>query len=365
MATSSVYLFFPEQEFYSELTQRLRPYGVSVEKKYRWEDLHLAFAHNSHSDCLLLQVHLGNFHSLIQSGIFRKFQEKEHAPVIALTHDASICALLEKYAGGEVEVVPANILLDRLVRDILNRLPVVAPGAGKSRSIATVFGKIPDLSLDNLLDFCNRVSFTGRIMIRQQPRKGMIELEYGKIVRIVCQSLPPVSALKTMLKMKEATVEIEQRIFHLADISEYIKKKRGSADVSLKDVLIDLFYFMHRHFEPRVSPGEMETAVENILGEFSGPVMAAEGVYFIYNREWQEKLKIIGTIDHRRFRRCLDLFEAIFNELSPPDHLNSFRQFLDSLNEIKPVIQKLQPFDRIMPEVSPGGVISTPTMVLN
>ncbi len=350
MATSNVYVFHAEPQLYSELLNRLRPYGVSVEKKHRWEDLYVAFPGESPSSCVILNVNLANVFALIKSGFFKKLQQKKHAHIIALTHDESTGNLVEKHAGGQVEILPSNILLDRLILNILNHLPVIYTHPGQTRYISTAFGKIPDLSIDNLLDFCHHIGLTGRIIIQQELKRGHIEVSHGKITGITYQALPPVSALKTMLAWTEATVQVEQRVFDLSDIAEFIARQNQSGDLALKDVLIDLFYFMHRHFEHQLPAAVIENAVENIMGEFSGPVLEEEGIYFVYNPQWQEKLKIIGEIDQNSFRRALELYEAIFKELSRRGNYNSFRQFLDSLKEIKPVILKVHPFDNLLRE---------------
>lgn len=365
MATSNVYVFHAEPQFYSELLNRLSPYGVSVEKKHRWEDLYVAFPGEALSNCLILNVNLGNIFSLINSGFFKKLKQKKHAHIIALTHDESTCNLIEKHAGGEVQVLPSNILLDRLILNILNQLPVIYTNPGKTRYISTAFGKTPDFSIDDLLDFCHHIGLTGRIIIQQDLKRGHIDLERGKVAGITYQALPPVQALKMMLTLTEATVQVEQRVFDLTDISEFIARKNQSGDLALKDVLIDLFYFMHRHFEHQLPAVVIENAVENIIGEFSGPVLDGEGIYFVYNPEWQEKLKIIGEIDQNTFRRALELYESIFKELSSQGNFNSFRQFLDSLKEIKPVILKVHPFEKILSESQLRTAYQPANTVLN
>ncbi len=346
MAAPTVHIFNAEPQFFSELFQRLKAFGISIEKRRDWNDLNVVFQNHQNYDCTVINIDLSSFTPLLNADFFTKLVQQKHSPVIALIRDDSLKRIIERESGDQIKILNANILLDKLVNEILNALPILPEQNIDKRFISSAFGKTDEIPVSKLLDFFSHTAFSGKVVIENQFKTGQIEIEQGQVKKVTYMNFPASQALEILLGLKNANFRVEQQIFALSDIKQYLDENRTENLLILNDVLVDMFYYMHTHFEKFVDLKVIENVVESILirherGE-------ENSIFITYNPAWQEKIRIIGKLNKNHASYILTLFEQIFDELSTHTSLNSFGEFMDSLDEIKPYMLTVHDIQRVI-----------------
>lgn len=346
MAAPTVHIFNAEPQIFSELFQRLKAFGISVEKMRDWNDLNVVFRNYQNYDCTVINVDLGSFTPLLNADFFTKVVQQKHSPVIALVRDDSLKRIIERESGDQIHILSANILLDKLVNEILNALPILPEHTTDSRFISSAFGKTNEFPVSKLLEYFSQIAFSGIVIVENQFKSGQIFVEKGHVQKVDYMNFPSSQALDVLLSLKNASFRVEQRIFTLSDMTKYFAESNTEHQLVLNDVLVDMFYYMHTHFEKFIDTKVIEDVVESVL--IRHETGDKNTIYITYNPNWQEKIRIIGNLNQDQASYILTLFEHIFDELSTHTSLNSFGEFMDSLEEIKPYMLTVQDIQKML-----------------
>jgi len=346
MAAPTVHIFNAEPQFFSELFQRLKAFGISIEKKRDWNDLTVVFRNHQNYDCTVINIDLSSFTPLLNADFFTKLAKQKHSPVIALVRDDSLKRIIERESGDQIHILSANILLDKLVSEILNALPILPDHTTDERFISSAFGKTDDIPVSKLLEYFSQIAFSGKVIVENQFKNGQIAIEKGQVKNVEYMNFPSSQALDILLNLENASFRVEQRLFTLSDMTHHLAESKTDHQLVLNDVLVDMFYYMHLHFEKFIDAEVIKNVVESEL------IRHEEGdknnIYIVYNPDWQEKIRIIGELNQDHASYILTIFEHIFDELSTHTSLNSFGEFMDSLEEIKPYMLTVYDIQKVI-----------------
>jgi len=346
MAAPTVHIFNAEPQIFSELFQRLKAFGVSIEKMRDWNDLNVVFRNHQNYDCTVINVDLSSFTPLLNADFFTRLAQQKHSPIIALVRDDSLKRIIKRESGDQIHILSTNILLDKLVNEILNALPILPDHTTDKRFISSAFGKTADIPVSKLLEYFSQIAFSGKVIIENQFKNGQIVVEKGQIKKADYMNFPSSQALDILLSLENASFRIEQRIFTLSDMKQHFAESKTDHQLVLNDVLVDMFYYMHTHFEKFIDTKVIEDVVESAL--IRHETTGEKNIFITYNPAWQEKIRIIGKLNQDHASYMLTLFEHIFDELSTHTSLNSFGEFMDSLDEIKPYMLTVHDIQRVI-----------------
>ena len=339
MPAPTVYLVNSDTYFLEQMQRRLLPNGIHVEEQ-ELEDLPKLFEPRFQEDCVILNVDMSNVHQLIYHKIFDLLHQKPHPEMYALVYDESLIKVINNHAGDEIKTYGANILLERLVLNLLTNLTNLRYQEGDVDYQLVMHGHLSELALPKLIEYLQKSGFTGRVSIEvSADQEGMLRFSNGKLRKIVHQDFAEQQALH-FLALNGMQYRVEQELVNNRALTAHLANSRNSAAISLNDLLTDVFYFMHEEFERIIRPEAIQRVVEDTFLMFGN--WEKDGLYFLYNPEWQEKLQIVGEIQSYQVSNILEMYETIFSDLSGKTNLNSFDEFINSLNEIKPYMMQMR-----------------------
>lgn len=346
MNNSTLFVFHKDPHFLKEVSRRLAVYGIEVQGAHGKEGLLTAINHRSTPKCLLLQVDLENYPFLKDHGVFGANSVFGSSPMIILTHDGSLYRLIARETSRSQRIFHANILLEHLIHEVLSLIPGLRTGFADQSFVAGAYGTFSEVSLAHLLDYLNQIAFSGRVAINAGERRGAISVEKGKIRSIDFQNLAPRAALKSLTASDNVSFRLEQRIIGIDEILAFSREISASDELSLNDIVIDLFYFMHSHFAAMIDDQAIAEAVEKALNAYAQ--IRTEGIYLVYDETTQEKLQIYGQVTAEDVNPIIAVFESIYNHLADQPASMTFLEFINTLEEIRPYLLQLQHFSKIL-----------------
>ncbi len=345
MGSPTVYIYHKDINFVQTMRKRLETYGVEVIGSVYSHDLRFVLEKEQHVDCLLLQIDLESFQSLKLLGIFEKKNGLENLPVIALVNTDTLYDLLSNPSSENLKVFHSHILFEKLVIEILNTLPFVSITRTGMDHIVTLYGALSDVPLYQLLDYAYQNSFTGRIVVQNGDFVGTIELRRGKVETIQYKNLLGARALQEMCSLTEATFHLEQKLCNKDELKKFLSENKMQLPFTLKDLLIDVFYFMYQHLKSETDEGKLVSIIKKHFAEASNTRLP--NLYVVYLEQTQEKIHIIGEIDNSHVGPLLGILEEIYNEAASTSTFHTFKEFINSLDELKPYLVQLSQFSPI------------------
>lgn len=345
MRKPTVYIYHKDINFIQTMKNRLNVYGIEVIGSVYSHDFRLVVEKEQAVDCLLLQVDLDTFQTLKLYGIFEEESILKHVPVIALVNNDSLYDLLSKSSNAKLKVFHYHILLEKLVIEILNLLPFVGVTQTGMDHVVTLYGALSEIPLHQLLDYTYQTFFTGRIIVQNSAETGSIELRKGKVEKIRYKKLSGAQALQEMCSLREATFHLEQKLYNKEELEEFLADNKIQLPFTLKDLLIDVFYFMYQHLVSETDEAELVSIIKRHFTEASNTRLP--NLYVIYLENAQEKIHIIGEIENSHVGPLLGILEEIYNEAAPKSTFHTFKDFINSLDELKPYLAQLSQFSPI------------------
>ncbi len=345
MGRPTVYIYHKDINFVQTMKNRLEVFGVEVIGSVYSHDFRGVVEKEQGVDCLLLQVDLDTFQTLKLYGIFEEENVLKDIPVIALVNNDSLYDLLSKSSSSKLKVFHYHILFEKLVIEILNNLPFVSITRTNTDHIVTLYGAFSEIPLHQLLDYTYQTFFTGRIVVQHGDVIGTIELRRGKVENIQYKELGGSQALQEMCSLTEATFHLEQKLCKKDELEEFLSDNKIHLPFTLKDLLIDVFYFMYQYLSTETDKGELVSIIKKHFAEASNTRLP--NLYVVYLENTQEKIHIIGEIENSHVGPLLGVLEEIYKEAAPKSTFHTFKDFINSLDELKPYLVQLSQFSPI------------------
>ena len=282
-----------------------------------------------------------NFTRMLQNRVFKAMRNQPHPKTVLLIDDQAIEYIVKRQCGDQVTVFRSNILSDKLVKSIAEIAQNFSYEEDNKVFQQVMQGQFEEYPLQNLLNSLKNSGFTGRVnAFNDNCETGEISLKCGQIESVTFQELRGQEAL-IYIAEKTNQFSVDQLIINEKVLSEYYQHMSSFRQLSVRDVLTDIFYFMHEYWQVSYSTAEIQQTVIRELNALES--LAKDGVYIIYDPHTQEKLHIIGDVTVAHLPMMLSFFETLFDRFTDQSVIHKFHDFLKSLDEIQPFVQKFLP----------------------
>ena len=213
------------------------------------------------------------------------------------------------------------------------------------------------LQLVEVLEFVRGEGLTGSLRVQGASESGTILLMKGAIERATFGDLSGDDALGAMAGQQNPEIHIHQKTLRLQDAQRYATSGTDLKQPSSKDLLGDIFYFMHGYLENRHPLEKIRTVCQTLIGEMSDSRF--ENIQLVYSTYCQEKLLLFGDIESYHHADFFRLYRDVFRELENDEDGHKFADFLNSLEEIAPYMENLTPFSSYLSGHSPDIAVAS------
>ena len=340
MPASTAYFIDINPNLQAYLSKKLVKYGIEG-VEIDSEDITTLFTPAFVNDCVIMNLEPQNFTRLLQNRVFKSLRNQPHPKMILLIDEQVIEYIVRHQCGDQVTIFHSNILSDQLVKSIAEIAQSFSYEENSNVFQQVMQGQFKEYPLHMLLSSLKNSGFTGRInAFNDSCEAGEISLKCGQIESVAFQELKGQEALISIAE-KTSQFTVDQQIFSEKVLSDFSQHSSALRQLSVRDVLTDIFYFMHEHWQISYSVAEIHQTVVRELNSLES--LAREGVYIIYDPQSQEKLHIIGDVTVEHLSKILSFYEALFHRFNDQTVIPKFHDFLKSLDEIQPFVMKFLP----------------------
>jgi len=332
----TIFLLVKEISYLNILSRELKRFGFSIIGKTKPEKIDETIQLKCQIDCFVIDMDIDNSEAFdIYTNITQEPQYKS-CLFIFLTDDKYYNKSSQNTLFDQAIIISKKNQIEYIVEEILNeiRFPEVIGLSEAYHTGAT--GNLNEIGLAKLLSFCATVSFNGALILSHESSTGIILLKKGEIEQVHYKNLSRDEALQTLGNLDSAEFRLEHKIFRLEEVQKNLENSNDRL-FTVKDILIDLFYFTHKFFEERISNEITEFIFKNKIYEYSLLFPSVKKVNYI--EKSQEKIEIRGNINNEELEVILSLFKEIYYELSSQNKDISLDEFLYYIEEIKPYLE--------------------------
>jgi hypothetical protein len=332
----TIFLLIKEISYLNILSRELKRFGFSIIGKTKPTKIDEIIKLRSHIDCFVIDMDIEDYEALdIYTNITQEPQYK-NSPFIFLTDDKYYNKSSENTLFDEAIIISKKNQMEYIMEEILNeiRFPKVSGLSEAYHTGAT--GNLNEIGLSKLLNFCSSVNFNGALILSYESSTGIILLKKGEIEQVHYKNLSRDEALRSLGSLDNAEFRLEHKIFRMEEVQKNLEDSNDRL-FTVKDILIDLFYFTHKFFEERISNEITEFIFKNKIYEYSLLFPSVKKVNYI--EKSQEKIEIRGNINNEELEVIISLFKEIYFELSSQNKDISSEEFLYYIEEIKPYLE--------------------------
>ena len=342
MPAPTVYFVDINPRLQSHLIKKLLALGIEG-CPVQTEDIAVLFTPYHVNDCVVMHLKPVNFAKLFNNQVFKTLRYQPHPKMIFLIDEQSIEYMVSHQCGPNVTIYRSNILTEQLLKRIAEISQNISFEENGKTFQQVMQGQFMETPLHYLLNCFKNSGFTGRInTFSDRCEAGEILLKCGHIESVTFEHLTGQAALNSIIE-KNSHFSVDQLIINEKIISEYYQNLASSRQLSVRDVLTDIFYFMHEYWQSNYTVAEIQQVVRQELNSLKS--LANMGIYLVYEPVSQEKLHIIGEIKVEHLPEILSFYERLFDHFNDQSKIPQFNDFLKSLDEIQPFVIKFLSID--------------------
>ncbi|MCB0277755.1 MAG: DUF4388 domain-containing protein, partial [Calditrichaeota bacterium] len=231
-------------------------------------------------------------------------------------------------------VLAKNVAIKRLTYLVLQFFSKYHGYRESGRYLTIGAGELGEINLKSLLGKLDDAKFSGRLLVRINSQETRIHFQDGKISGMLPVAYPGNESLKAILSSKNGDFRVEQAIVQWDELIH-----QNNQDISLenRDVLVDMFYYIHRHFDD-IGRGELfleKAAGDNLHRRW----LADHGIFLSINTASHEKLDILGHLDESGITRIVAWLASLFEDIV--ESQEAFAAFFSGLAEIRQFVTSL------------------------
>ncbi|RMI19160.1 MAG: hypothetical protein D6681_03160 [Calditrichaeota bacterium] len=342
MARPTVFIYHPDLHFIQTMSARLERHGIYVVGKTHLTGLQAVRERPTSARCLVVHLDWESLQPLQDSRLLGNPSQADPIPILLLVFDEALRNILSRRSLPRVKILRANILLDRLEQEILSALQRTSGATSalsEQNTVTLATGQLEGISPWEVLEFAARIRLTGRVVFSAEDREISLGFRNGKVTHLPSHWQGKPARWQELDDQNRGKFRVEYRCMTAREMRRLLDSSSPQTPLSQKDLLVDLFYFMHKHLENFATSQEIAFALQQALHRSSDPHL--EGVHLIYQPQLQEKLRIIGAVDLPESKAILGIMRAVFEALAAPSPFPDLETFAESLEELKPLLQHL------------------------
>lgn len=294
---------------------------------------------------LILNLELKSMEGLALYSYLKAAKPFRKTTFTFLADDNDIFCLLENMTLERSVILNKKRPIDNLIQSIIDNIPISGNGQFDSKYITDLTGKTSQLSLKELLLYCEFSKFTGFLLLEKQDDFATVELQSGQIGAITYQNYQPAEALKLLETWTDARFRLERRKYGIADIKRILSENNQQIEspttpvLDKGDVFMDLFNFLFKFLSEQIPPKKIISTFEGEIRKFKEKFPRLSSVKF--NPDAEEVIEFVMNIEEQDEKALTQLLYSIFSSAKSFEPELDFTDFLVYVKEIEPYLQQI------------------------
>ncbi len=265
--------------------------------------------------------------------------------------------LTRQHFGNIATVLPPGTTVPKIIEVVYKLMVSGEMISGSDDSSLQFRAADAGVQLIDVLEFVRGECLTGSLRVYGGTDSGTILLMKGKVERASFRDLSGNDAIAAMTALQNPEIRIHQKTLRMHDVKRYSTVGLDGERPSPKDLLGDIFYFMHRFLETKHPVEKIEGVCQKVVAELTEKRF--DNVSVIYSMYCQEKLLVLGNIESHHHADFFRFYRTVFHHLEGDEDGHKFADFLNSLEEIAPYMENLTPFSSYLRGRSPDIAVAS------
>lgn len=346
MASPAILFLDEDISFLKRLSKEFRDFGYSTICKTSIHSITDLLEIEQPVGIVVCNLELGRFEGLTIHAALKNNQKFAKIPFVFVANDPHVYDFIKNMNLDDAIVVKKEMDLRKLTSEILSMIKPNGCQPDEKEYALAGQGPFGPGIFEHIRDFCQKNAFTGILTVKNAKEIAVVTFLFGQINNVLFKDFSKKEALEKIERLNGAAFILEQKLFKFnAELSEN-QQLNGNDMIGVKDVLVDLFYFVHQYFEKNVGYEATRLVFSTKFSEYQENFNWFSRV--IYDPEIQEKVSISGEIFSEQIDSLVLLLKEIFTELSLRNGNISMEEFLAGLQEIKPYLLKFDLWHKLI-----------------
>ena len=351
MSYPNILIIEPDLDFASKIKRELQKFNFNILLRTDIEepDQVVSIAIPIHS--IVLNLELKSIEGLTLYSYIKNLNRFRSTTFTFLTDNESTFCLLENMPLERSVVCRKRDDFSTLISNIINNMNYSIPLESDSKYITEASGDLSEMSVADLLLYCNNTHFTGNMIVTHSDDFCIIEYKLGAIETVHFKTCEVEATLQEIKNWESGHFRLERKkpnIEEMVKIISSLKKNAGTAFSSLvgiKDVFIDIFTYLYQYLIKQLSIEDVNQIFEQSLRTFKEKhsefgeleFFPASDDKFIIDQEISTKQGIILT----------QLFRTIFHHAESLQPEIEITDILERVQELEPFLKQLDLYEAL------------------
>ncbi len=344
MSLPTILIIEPDLQFSQKLANKLHAFGFKTILRTNIQDPEELFKLKTSIQSIVLNLELKNIEGLTLYSYIKNHKLFKNTTFTFLADDQNIFCLLENMPLERSIVVSKKIDFQEIIQKIINNISLFSISQTQFTHYTEATGRFYEISLDEVLKFCNITAFTGILFINRTEEIAILEFHLGKLQNIFYKNLPIDEALQELKSWTDGEFRLERQCYSVDEIKRLLSTHLNDnsvsmVNISINDLFYDLFYFLHNFLQDQMPEKLVISIFEKNINEFlnNNP----QFIGFDYFPHTDEKVLFNLELTKDDIQPLINLFTNIF--LSSKSNINEidYHDLLDYLHEIEPYLRQI------------------------
>lgn len=346
MSIKAIAIIEPDFSFLKKLSAELNQFGYVVYPRTEIRDLTDILEFEGQIQAFILNLELKESEGLAVYASLRKHFKYSKSRFIFLADETDLFNLVKNMELEDAIMLDKSRSFDFLMEEILNFLPPVVNETAIPTFSSVAEGSLSEISFSQLMQFCKETGFSGNLSITVEATKATLLIQKGKIFKIYFGELSQELALNKLRRLQAGTFKLEQKIYSEVDLKAFILSENNNSLFSLKDLMVDLFYYLFDYFSKKIDEATIENIFSQKFAEYRLNFAWFDQIQ--YTDIEQERVVLNIEPDEDQTEILLLLFKELLLDLSLQTENFSQEEFLGKLEEIRPYLDQYKLWSRLI-----------------
>lgn len=367
MSYPNILIIEPDLSFASKITQELQKFNFNTLLRTDIEEPDQLASMTVPIHTIVLNLELKSIEGLTLYSYIKNLNKFRNTTFTFITDNENTFCLLENMPLERSVVCRKGDDFQTLISNIINNMNYSLPPETDSRYITEASGELSKIPVEDLLLYCSNTHFSGNTILTHEDQFCIIEFKLGQIEVVHFQTFDTEEALSEIqnwstgnfrLERKRPTTE-EMEII-ISNLKTVVTQELNTL-VGMRDVLIDVFNYLHQFLSEQFAMEEVNRLFEQALQAFKE--RHPDFVDLDFYPASDDKISLKQELSTEMGIKLAGLFRTIFHQAEALQPEIEIGDFLDRIEELDPFLRKLGLYEALFEQkanIVPDEVFKLP-----
>ncbi|MEJ2634874.1 MAG: DUF4388 domain-containing protein [Calditrichia bacterium] len=356
MASQNILIIEPDLSFAQKLSSELQKLGFSTIFRTDILDPDELLNTTALIHSIILNLELKNTEGITLYSFLKNQKNFKETTFSFLADDHDVFQLMKNMPLERAVVINKEEDFNEIISQILNSIPAMFGTSTEHQFMTEACGELGDISLNEILSFCDKTCFTGNLLLTHDQDFSVIHFENGTFKELNYKDYEMTEAFTLFQSWNRGSFRLERKRYTVEEIRKLAKaadNETGPLEdlpISYKDLFIDVFNFLTNHLSEQLSDYQLRRVYSESLEIFKSRHPFLKD--FLFLPENEDKIDIKFEISAGNIEVLIDLFKQIFFNAKRYESELALNDIFLSLHELEPYLNRIKFYDYFLPAVT-------------